>query len=239
MADDEKPLVLRGSPTALKGIVSEVLAIRQMLLGKDIGSFYTTPVTSFQNHFEFHPQVTLVFKQTMAEANATATSQTDPDDLKNPVDGEISFRLMDETHTTMTEAKALVIAQKIKTVFATPICVWTKGINIYTYLDDRKGYRFRMLCDTEAMARKLIELTLDIRTETPNWDLLRESIPKKTYPVKPPKEQIYGTPRRPPRRRPIEAVRFKYAEMHVWGIPTAITLVDLTGRRLAPLVTVD
>lgn len=67
--------------------------------------------------------------------------------------------------------------------------------------------------------------------------MLREHIPKKLYPVKPNKELIYGKQKRPPRRRPVETVKFKYAEMHVWGIPSAITLVDITGNRPAPLVT--
>lgn len=237
MADLEKPLVLRGSPAMLKGIVSEVLAIRQLLLGKDVGNLYTTPVVSFQDQFEFHPQVTLVFKQTMAEANATATSQTDPDDLKEPTKGEISFRLMGETHTTMTPEKALALAQKIKAKFAIPVCQWNKGINNYTYWDEKKGYKFKILANVEAVARTLIEMTLDIQGHTPEWELLRESIPKKTYPVKPPKELIYGQQKRPPRRRPVETVRFKYAEMHVWGVPDAITLVDITGNRGGALVT--
>lgn len=237
MADDEKPLVLRGSPAMLKGLVSEVLAIRQLLLGKDMGNLYTTPVVSFQNQFEFHPQVTLVFKQSKAEANATATSQTDPEDLKEPVEGQISFRIMNETHTTMTPDKALVLAQKIKAKFTIPVCQWNKGINNYTYWDESKGYKFRIAADVEAVARTLIEMTMDISGNTPNWDLLREHIPKKQYPVKPNKELIYGEQKRPPRRRPVETVRFKYAEMHVWGKPTAVTLVDITGSRPAPLVT--
>lgn len=236
MADSQKPLVLRGSPATLKGIVSQVLAIRQMLLGKDMGNLYTTPVVSFQNQFEFHPQVTLVFKQTKAEAEATASSQTDPEDRKEPVEGQISFRLMDETHTTMTPEKALVLAQKIKAKFAIPVYQWNKGIINYTYFDEKKGYKFRIAADVESVARNLIEFTLDIRGNTPDWDLLREHIPKKLYPVKPNKELIYGKQKRPPRRRPVEIVKFKYAEMHVWGIPTAVTLVDITGNRPNPLV---
>lgn len=233
---DEKPLVLHGRAQLLKPVITQIMAMHQLLEGKDIGAHYSVPVLAFQNHYEFHPQVTLVFKQTMAEANPSMTSTTDPDDIKEPVDGEISYRLVNETHETMTESKALLLAQKIKSKFAIPVCQWTKGVTNYTYWHDVKGYRFRIAASTEAMAKTLIEMTLDLAGEAPDWDLLREHIPKKTFPVKPLKKTIYGTLRRPPRRRPVETVRFKYAELHVWGVPRAITLVDLTGRRPSPLV---
>lgn len=228
-------LILHGRAQLLKPVITEILALHQFMHGKDIGSNYSIPVNTFQDFFDFHPQVTLVFQQTYGEANPNATP--DPDDIKRPVDGEISYRIMGETYETMTPEKALAIAQKIKAKFAIPICQWNKGVFIYTYLDERKGYKFKIYSASEAQARTLIEMTLDLAGETPNWDLLREHISKKNYPVKPDKKTIYGVVKRTPRRRPIETVRFKYAEMHVWGVPTAITLVDTTGRRHNPLVT--
>lgn len=212
------------------------MALHQLLDGKDIGANYSIPVLTFQNQFEFHPQVTLVFKQTLAEANPNMTETTDADDLKEPVTGEISYRIINETHETMTEGKALALAQKIKAKFAIPVCQWTKGIINYTYWDEKKGYKFRLATGAEAEARRLIEMVLDLASQSPDWDLLREHIPKATYPVKPNKKLIYGLVKRPPRRRPEETVKFKYAEMHVWGVPKAITLVDISGKRHNPLI---
>lgn len=227
--------ILHGRAQLLKPVITQILALHQLLDGKDIGINYTTPVVSFQTQFEFHPQITLVFKQTYQEANPNATP--DPDDIKQPTAGEISYRIMNETHETMTPAKALIIAQKLKAKFAIPICEWNKGVLIFTYWDDAKGYRFRIQVANEAVARTLIEMTLDLASETPNWDLLRESKSSASYPVKPNKKTIYGQLKRPPRRRPVETVKFKYAEMHVWGRPHAVTLVDTTGKRKDPLVT--
>ena len=235
MAED-KPFIVHGRAQLLKPVITQLMAMHQLLEGKDVGVNYSVPVLTFQNQFEFHPQVTLIFRQTLAEANPNMSSTTDADDIKQPVTGEISYRIINETHETMTEAKALAVAQKIKAKFAIPICQWTKGIINYTYWDERKGYKFRLATGNEAEARKLIEMVLDLSSESPDWDLLREHVPKKTYPVKPNKKQIYGTLRRPPRRRPEETIRFKYAEMHVWGVPHAITLVDITGTRPRPLV---
>ena len=237
MADDDiKPLVVQGRAQLLRPVITQVLAMRQMLRGKDIGEMYTTPVLSFQSQFEFHPQVSLVFRQTLGEANRSSGATTDPEDMKKPVEGLISYRLMNETHETMNPDKAYTLAQKIKAKFAVPVCTWDKGITNYTYWDDPKGYKFRILAATEAEARRLIEMTLDLAGESPSWDLLREHIPKATYPVKPNKEFIYGKSKRPPRRRPVETVKFKYAEMHVWGVASAVTLVDVSGLRLNALV---
>lgn len=217
---------LQGTKQELMELIPQILAFRQLIAEKDIGNIYGIPVTTFQDKFEFYPQVKLFFSQTRGEAGD-----------KPAATGEITFRLMNETEKTINEAKAKVIAEKIKNKFAKPRpFVWRKGKRIATYMDQKKGYRFRLYVVDETEARRIIENVLDIRGQPPNWDKFSISESKKSFPEIPDRELIYGATRRLPRRRPREDIKFRYAELHVWGVPQAITLVDAVGSRPDPLI---
>jgi len=228
MADNENKIVLQGSKTELMQRIPVIMDLFDLLEGKNVGAFYTTPVTTFQDTYEFYPQVKLMFYQTYSEANG-----------KPRATGEISFRLMNETEKTYNEAKARVLAERIKTKFATgQLFTWHKGKITVSYIDKKRGYKFRLLVTHEGEGRKIIENVLDIQNHSPEWSNLRVSESRAEYPDIPPREVIYGELRRLPRRRPVELMRFRYAELHVWGVPHAISLVDVTRRRATPLVSV-
>lgn len=226
MAEPEE-IKLQGTTEELIELIPQLMAFKQLLGSRNLGNLYTIPTTTFQDTFEFHPQVKLVFYKSEAE-----------DESKQRTYGEISFRIMNETHETYNEIKAKALAEKIRVKFASPRSFeWHKGKLNSFYEDKKKGYRFRLLVNGEAEARRIIENTLDLQNHNPEWKRLRISQSLDEYPEIPEKEVIYGQPRRLPRRRPVEIVKFKYAELHIWGIPQAISLVDTTGYRATPLVT--
>lgn len=222
------PIVLKGQARMLEPIVTLLMAIYTMLEEKDVGTIYGIPVTTFQDQFRFAPQVKLMFRQSQKEIGQG----------KERIQCEVSFRIQNETQATINEAKALVLAQKIKTKFATgtPFII-QKGKLIVTYLDKVKGYDFRLKVVSEAEGKKVIESVMDLQNDNPEWSRLVVSESKASFPEVPSKEFIYGENRRPPRRRPTGAVPFRYAEMSVWGLKEAITLVDTTGSRPNSLLT--
>lgn len=188
---------------------------------------YTMPTDRYQQSVKFAPQVTLYFRE-------------DLDDVEEgyaPIDAEISFRVMDETSGSMTESKAQNLANKIRTEFATGGGYrWHKGRTKLSYRDKDNGYQFSVNAYSESEGKEVIDKLLDIQGHVLDLDLLTIAQLGDTPPTIPPTELIYGKSRRVARKRPVGYVRFVFAELHLWGIPNPIILLDRSGRRKNALV---
>lgn len=79
-------------------------------------------------------------------------------------------------------------------------------------MDKRNGYDFRLYVKNEAEGRKIITQVMAIENKSPDWSNLCISTSGKTYPEITETKRIYGEQRRLPRRRPLEDIRFRYAE---------------------------
>ncbi len=214
------------------GDTSDMTILRSFLFWVVLGEaaalqtpVYGVPITGFQEARKFKPQIQLYF-------------QEDNQDVEHgyaPVTAEISFRLMNEREDTITESDARTYANRIETQFGSAGgWTWRKGKLLCAYTDRTRGYSLQILAYNEAEARQVIERVLDIQNHTPDWKYLNVKAnqnPTERYPTIPPTERIYGQQRRTPRQRPVATVRFKYASLHVWGLPNPVTLVDLTGTR--------
>lgn len=155
-------------------------------------------------------------------------------------EGEISFRLMNQSVETLTNAEAIQYANRIKTEFgAGGGFVWRKGKILASYADWEKGYQLQLLVRTEAEAKRVIGKVLDIQNHTPDWEYLSYKVsdsPSQAYPTLPPTQVILGKSRRLARRRPIADVRFKYGLLFIPGLPNPVALYDRSGRYPDPLV---
>lgn len=188
---------------------------------------YTMPIDRYQQEVKFAPQVTLFFKEDLDEV----------EEGYSPLDAEISFRLMNETSQSLTQADATLLANKIKLEFnGGGGYRWHKGRTKLSYRDKERGYQFSVNAFNETDGKNLINKVLDLQGHTLNSDLLSVSQLDSAPPTVPPMEFVYGKSRRSSRRRPVGWVRFQYADLHIHGIPNAITLIDRTGRRKNPLV---
>lgn len=222
-------IILKGNSKVLKPAITQLMAMHQLLLENMDRGLYTIPVTTFQDQYTFAPQIKLVFYQLMNETRKGIPRVT----------GEIAYRVVGETEETFTPANAKVRALNIKALFTEPaLFVWQKGKEIASYLDRKQGYDFRLYVKNELEAKKIITQVMAIENKTPNWNNLRLSISRATYPEIPGTKRIYGVQRTLPRRRPLEDIKFRYAEMHLWGLPKPITLIDTLGNREEPLVKV-
>lgn len=191
---------------------------------------YGIPVQDLQQSVKFHPQIRLYFYEDVSQV----------DDFTSPATGEISFRLIGETEHTINESKARSYANKIKTLFAANSgFLWHKGKELWVYYDLARGYKLQVYAYNESEAKRVMEQVLDIQGHTPDWDEHLSDATKRKHlnsasTVK--TEFIYGKQRKLPRRLPNAYVRFKFAELKIWGMPNDITLIDRTGARPHPLI---
>ena len=176
------------------------------------------------------PQIVLYFLEDAADV---ATGYT-------PVDGRISFRLMDHTTASINPVVAATFAQRVNSNFVNGGgFVWRKGREMASYSDWKKGYQLQLLVRSDAEGRRVVEQVLDIQNDTPDWEKYNyetNAEPAAAFPTIPSQDVIYGKSRRLPRRRPVADVRFQYAALHVEGVPNPVILVDRSGVLPAPLV---
>lgn len=188
---------------------------------------YAIPSDRYQQSVKFAPQVVLYFKE----------DSEDVEEGYAPIDAEISFRVMDKTSSSITESDARNLANKIKLEFANNGGYrWHKGRTKLSYRDKEKGYQFSVNAYSDTVGKTVIEKVLNIQGHALDLNNLSIAQLGDNPPTIPPTELIYGKSRRVARKRPVGWVRFVYAELHVWGMPNAVTLLDRSGRRKNPLV---
>ena len=179
---------------------------------------YGIPIDYHQESVTFRPHVHLFFRQ-----DSSAVSGD-----RRAVEGQISFRLMNETSSTMTEAKAKVLATKIKNEFALNNgYIWKKGKIKCFYRDEENNLKFNVLSLSEADGREIISKVVDVIGVPYNNDYLRVSEPKRNSQTNPTTSSlVYGKLRKDKRWRPTANVRFRYAVLTVNGMQNRIILVD-------------
>lgn len=227
MTDESTKITLQGTKEELMQLIPQLTAFYQLFQQNNDRGLYTIPVTTFQDHYTFTPQIKLYFSQSRKE-----TINNRP-----RVTGEICYRVMDETSETFTPSNARTRAQRIADLFTKPdFFVWRKGKQVVTYLDKINGYDFRLYIKNEAEARKIITQVMAIEKKQPDWAKLHITESKADYPEDPPTRRIYQENHKLPRRRPREDIKFRYAELHLWGRPKPVTLVDAIGTKEDPIL---
>lgn len=220
-------IILAGEPEELRTAITTIMAVHQMLEDLDVGS-------GGNNYRDFHPRrakrpiVTLHFKESPS-AERTQQLRT----------GEISFRIMTRTTSTITKDELKAMGKLIETKFATPPYVWNKGKNLYSYTHWEEGYQFQILAPNSQTAKALVEQTLDLRGKTPDWENFASVLcnsPEAKYPTLGEREVILGESVRLPARRPNVEVRFRRATLWLSGVPKPIVLLDLKNKG-NPIVT--
>jgi hypothetical protein len=185
--------------------------------------FYGVPIGDYHQTRRFKPQVQLYFQEDEGDVAPGYA----------PVTGQIAFRLMNYTESTINRTVAQTLANRINSEFAIGGgYVWRKGKVMFTYTDREKGYKLQLLCRTEAEGVQLVNKVLDANNDTPDWtksNVSENQQPAQAFPTIPELDFIYGESRRRPRRRPIADVRFQFAILNVHGLVNPIPLVDRSG----------
>lgn len=228
---------LRIACTALDEDSALMLNLRAMLFymvlrkARDLQApVYGSPVGTLNAQRKYRPQILFYFKE-------------DPGDVEpgyDPLDGRISYRLMNETFETITKTELTNIANRVKTIFgANHGLLWKKGKDLAAYTDPNNGRQFQLFVRSKADAKIIIEKVLETIPASPNWKHLTYKEcdePTLAYPTIPPSHTIMGHSYKEPRYRGIGEVRFQNAVASIWPLPKPITLYDRTYTLPAPLV---
>lgn len=159
----------------------------------------------------YKPRITLFF-------------QEDAEDIEagyKPVRMETSWRLADETSTTITKAKLTVIANKIKTNFGSGNgYVFRKGRKTVWYKKLSEGYQFYVAARDLATGKELIREIVSMNGHVLDTKLLKVSEvddEADAFPYNPGTQTILGKRKLKARSRPITTVRFRYAYATIAG----------------------
>jgi hypothetical protein len=220
-----------GTPEQLMTMLSTAQMTYQMMQGIEPGGGSGGKSLSAPKR-KTKPQIILYFLEKKADVEKG----------HRPLDGEIKFRIMNKESDTLTETDVKTIAERIKSKFAKPQFAWHKGKEMISYTDWEKGYQLQILCKDKAVGAAVAEQALDIQgysLDLKNMNHIVNQAAMERYPTIPDRVVILGEIHKLERQRPLATVWFQYAELRLWGRLEPITLVDLTGKRLNPVVSVD
>lgn len=223
-------IYLRGTPKELRPVIISLMATYQLLESKDVGTIYGEPIFDYQARRKFKPQIELYFKEDEEDVLAGY----------RPVEGRISFRIMNEESKTISKAELKTLAGRIKEVFSPNNgYVWRKGKELYSYTDVDKGYNLQILARNESGAKDVAAKVLSIQGHTPDYKNMNqcknlEELDK--YPYIPPNQIILGETVKVPRYRPNVEVRFQWAAAHIHGLSNPIILYSRGTRKSKALV---
>lgn len=190
-------------------------------------AIYSTPIDRYQQEVKFLPQILLYFREDLDDVEAGYS----------PLDAEISFRIAGENSNTITEGEVQNLANRIRSEFASADGYrWRKGRVVVRYKKQSAGYQLRVNAYSEAEGREVISKVLDLQNDVIDRELLTVTELLETPPIVPPSTSILGRSRRLPRKLPVGWVRFQWAELHVWGLPNPIVLVDRSNRRRSAII---
>lgn len=149
---------------------------------------------------------------------------------KSATEGVISFRLMNETATSMTRSKIEAVANRIKNSFGGSGYVWQKGKKLVSYTDWDFGLQMQILCRSASDAESLIRAVINVQNATSfdreNMNLVESQAESSRYPETPRREVILGDSVELSVERPNANVRFRYAWMTLPGLAKPINLYD-------------
>lgn len=184
---------------------------------------YGMPVTEYQQQVTFRPQVKLIFYEDLQDVETGY----------RPIEGEITFRLTNQTSETITETDARSLATKIRSEFASgSLFRWHRGRHKCTYTDKENGYELKLHVFSQDEGEEIVRKVLSIRNKTPDWKFFNYIETKDAsakFPTLPGTQRVYGETVKKPRRRPVGWIRFRKAQLLIWGRNKAITLLDSTG----------
>ncbi len=180
-------------------------------------------------HYEvaYKPQVTLFFKQ---------DSDAVPDNY-HPVEANISFRLMNESTTTISQANVQMLANQIKNeIGLAQGYTFNKGKYLCKYKDKEHGYDFQLYTLNELEGEQVVRKIISIRNHVFDEKKFKVTVPKKNSDNVTENILILGKPTKKQRWRPTAKVRFMYAHLLIHNRPEPLCLVDRTGIKPNPIV---
>jgi hypothetical protein len=183
---------------------------------------YGIPIGSLNAQRKYRPHVFLYFSQ-----DALNVQKGD-----DPITGRITWRIMDETSSTMTRSKVEILANRIKSEFGSGQgFIWRKGKKMVSYTDWDEGLQLQILSRDENEGERVIKKVLDVAGvafDPKRCNLNKNKAEDSRYPSTKRRENILGESVELPRERPEVDVRFRYATLSLHGTKKPVHLYDKT-----------
>lgn len=189
---------------------------------------YGIPITEHEREIKYKPQVKLYFQERLTSAS--------PGNRVRGAELEITFRLMNKDSSTITRTDAVNLATNIKRELTNPLLIIDKGKYKATYFDQERGYDFRLLVESEAEGIRVIKKILEIQSHSYNDDYFQFVKNTRTYSMTPGTHLVYGQTINKPILRPTVPVRFRYAQLLIYGRTAHINLVAMGDVRLKTVI---
>lgn len=174
----------------------------------------------------YKPSVILYFRQDLAAVSSGL----------HAVEAQISFRLMDEITTSMTNSKLAVLATKIKNELAISRgYTFDKGKYLCKYFDKENGYNLHIYAVSTTEGEQVVKKIIGIQNHAYVDNKFSFVTPNRNSENTPTNQTILGKVHKKPRWRPTAKVRFMYAEIILHNLPEPRTLVDRSGLRANPI----
>lgn len=222
---------LQDNDSALQTLVRMLFYYLVLRQARDLQRpVYGIPLDDYQSVHKFAPCVHLYFRQ---DSDGVPAGRA-------PVRARISYRIRNESSSTITEAELRNHALRIRSEFAPSSTgwFWTKGKTLVTYRDVERGLNLQLYALNKTEAIGVIGKICDCAQAPYDSDLVVTHEPERSFPANPGNTLILGRSRRQPVIRPTARVRFQRATASVWGLPQDVVLVDTPFARNNPLVSV-
>jgi hypothetical protein len=219
---DGVKLLLSGAESLIPLQISLLKAVDDLIKARLRLAGNSTSRNSDVKMLSGHPKIYLYFKEDR------------PNDGNRPKEGEISFRLMDETDASISVANVKKIAAKIKEIFGkSEGYLWEKGKRYATYNHWELGYKLQVLSPSATQGKKLIEDILKIQGHSfsaARMTYSQNQAEAAAYPPNPGRKRILGEEVNLPERRPDCKVRFRYASIELGGLNQQLVIFSLDGN---------
>jgi hypothetical protein len=183
------------------------------------GYFVGTPKSDFDESVIYKPEVTLYFQQNKESVPKGKTAKN----------ARISYRLMNETSSSLTKTELKNLAKKIYDDFATPIYRFNKGKVISWYVSPSEGLHLQIYGHTEEIGETVIKKVLSHRNLTFDNNIFKSTTPKRNSDSTPGTVNILGEPREKPVWRPTVFVEFEHASINLHNDNVIRILCDVSG----------
>lgn len=173
----------------------------------------------------YRPEVTLHFKQ----------SKESVPKGKHAKSARISYRLMNQTSSTLSRTELITLGRDIYNDFAKPTAYrFNKGKIIGWYIKPEEGLNLQIYCHTEEIGETVVKKILSHRNLTFDNDIFKYSKPNRNTDPTPGSITILGNSVSKPVWRPTVFVEFDHASINLHNDSQIRVLCDLSGLN-APL----
>jgi hypothetical protein len=173
----------------------------------------------------YKPEVTLFFKQNKQSVPRNKTAKT----------AKMSYRLMNQTSSSLSKTELVTLGRDIYNDFATPVYRFNKGKIIAWYIRAEQGLNLQIYCHTEEIGETVVKKVLQHRNLTFENDYFKFTKPSKNSDLTPGNITILGESREKPIWRPTVFVEFSHASINLHNDTKIRILCDLSGMYANPL----